>query len=340
MNHEEQTSESLSANVHALLERSTLPLEAGVSVSGDFDSEEQARELSMAVYGFLKLFGGFLNLAGLEGATVSDDYAGALAKVERGFETQHVLTATNDEFGAGFAMAVPVVRNDIAKTHIVIHSGLAKFLLDPKGEFYSEAVYTLVHEAAHAHDHLISGAAYPVGIMKMPFKDATLYNLAQGCWSEYIACCLSADWASQNYCKSYEDSLCSMLSTARKRGNEHIEQFQIHRVVMKTFNELVGVYGNLLTRTSYLVGQIHGSEGTVEEMAPVFHKLVNETEWFKPAFDDYEQKIRALHQTYGQWKGVEVFEPLMDLFEDLLYLGGTTIELKPTGDYHVEFTRR
>jgi hypothetical protein len=115
MNPEEQTAESLSENVQALLEKSTLPLGTGVSVSGNFDSEEQARELSMAVYGFLKLSGGFLNLAGLEGATVSDDYAGALAKVERGFETQHVLTATSDEFGAGYAMAVPVVRTTLQK---------------------------------------------------------------------------------------------------------------------------------------------------------------------------------------------------------------------------------
>lgn len=176
--------------------------------------------------------------------------------------------------------------------------------------------------------------------MKMPFKEATLYNLAQGCWSEYIACYLSANWASENYCKSYEVSLCSMLSTARKRGNEYIEQFQSHRVVMRTFNDLVNVYGNLLKRASYLVGQIDGLDGTVEEMAPAFHKLVNETEWFKPVFEAYVQKVRALYQTYDQWKGVEVFRPLMDTFEDLLYSGGMTIKLKPTGDYRVEFTRR
>lgn len=99
MNPEEQTLDSLSANVQALIEKSTLPLETGVSVSGNFESEEQARELSMVIYSFLKMSGGFLNLAGLEQATVSDDYAGALAKIERGFETQHVPTATNDEFG-------------------------------------------------------------------------------------------------------------------------------------------------------------------------------------------------------------------------------------------------
>ena len=222
-------------------------------------------------------------------------------------------------------MAVPVIRDGTLKTHIVLYSGLARALLSPEGEMYGEAVHTLAHEASHAHDHLMEARAFPglYGTSLSDYRDGRLFNLAHMCWNEYIACHLSARWGTEAYCKNYSDMLCSMLSTARERGNACIARFSGPGDIMRTEGELIGVYGTLLIRTSYLVGHVHGLGAAVAEKAPEFHSLVNQTQWFKPIYEQYEENVRALHQGYADsWHDILVFEPLKLTFEALLNAGG------------------
>jgi hypothetical protein len=98
------------------------------AVDGRYQSEEEGRRVLQTTLGFLRYFGAFLNLEGLEAITIADDYAGAAANVERGFETFQALTPTNDEFGTGLAMAVPVIRAGCLKTHIVLDSRIPRAL--------------------------------------------------------------------------------------------------------------------------------------------------------------------------------------------------------------------
>ena len=100
------------------------------------------------------------------------------------------------------------------------------------------------------------------------------------------------------------------------------------------------VYGTLLVRTSYLVGHIHGLDATVEEKAPVFHSLVNQTPWFEPIFERYEENLRGLYQGYADsWHDIQVFEPLKLTFEALLNAGGMYYRRLPTGDYFIGLRR-
>ncbi len=179
-----------------ILKTSTLPIDLHGTVIGSFGSDVEAREIWNTVFAFLQVFGASLNLEGLDAVTVADDYVSALAGIDRGFVTTQAPSPTGDEFGAGFAMSVPVIREGILKSHIVLDSRLIRPLLDPKSELYGIAVHTLCHEAAHAHDHLIQSRAFPglYGTSIPDYRDGVLLNLAFGCWDEYIASRLSAPW--------------------------------------------------------------------------------------------------------------------------------------------------
>ena len=324
------------------MDNSTLPHDLKMSLSGQFDSQQQGQLVYDTLYEYLRLFGGFLNLSGLEAVTISDDYRGALAAVPRGFETAHVLAPTEDQFGTGMAMAVPVLREGKLKSHIVVNSLLAHPLANADHEQFKFAVHTIAHEAAHVHDHAVEAEAFP-GMYGKPFGDwreSFLFNGAHMCWNEYIASRLVAHWGTESYCKEFEDTLCPMLASTVQRGNEKIDQFQSHRDVQKTAFELMNIYGGLLTRTSYLVGHIHGLDGTMEQMAPSFYKQVNETDWFTELFEAYERNVTELHQTYGDWSNADIFEPLMTTLEGLLYVGGMTIDERFSGNYYCTFTRR
>jgi hypothetical protein len=186
------------------------------------------------------------------------------------------------------------------------------------------AIHTIAHEAGHAHDHEIESRNLPgvYGSYIRDYKEGRLFLLAHKCWTEYIASHLSSRWGTDDYCKGYSDMLCSMLLSARERGNTALDRYRSHRDILRVESEVIEAYGLLLDRASYLVGHIHVLGKTVEEMAPDIFKLVNETAWFKPIFEQYEANIRALHESYAAWSGIEAFEPLKKTFESLLNAGG------------------
>jgi hypothetical protein len=53
-------------------------------------------------------------------------------------------------------------------------------------------------------------------------------------------------------------------------------------------------------------------------------------------FDGYTSNILELYETYGQWSGVEVLEPLKSSFEALLNAGGMFFRKRPDGRYTVD----
>lgn len=312
------------AEIAALLEKSTLPVTVDFSIHGSFDSEEAAKRLLDAALTFFQLFGAFLNLEGLEAVTVADDYKGTISLIDQGFKKASALTPTEDGFGSGAAMAVPVLRDGKLKTHIVLHSNLLRVLALSENEMSGVAIHTMAHEAGHAHDHEIESRNLPgaYGSYIPDYKEGRLFLLAHKCWTEYIASHLSSRWGTDDYCKGYSDMLCSMLSSARERGNSTLDRYGSHRDILRVEREVIDAYGLLLDRASYLVGHVHGIGKTVEEMAPDFFRLVNETTWFKPIFERYEASVRALYESYGAWSGIEAFEPLKKTFESLLNAGG------------------
>lgn len=323
MEQESSNEEGQEIDFAEILKTSTLPIDLHGTVSGSFGSEAEARELWDTMFAFLQVFGASLNLEGLDAVTVADDYVSALAGIDRGFVTTQAPSPTRDEFGAGFAMSVPVIREGVLKTHIVLDSRLMRPLLDPQSQFYGVAVHTLCHEAAHAHDHLIQSRAFPglYGTSIPDYRDGVLLNLAFGCWDEYIASRLSATWGPPDYCNQYEDAICSMLETARQRGNAVIDQFSSHNDIGKSAAELVGIYGALFTRASYLVGHIDGLSQTLEEQAPRLFAMIQRMAWFTPLWSGYIRCLSDLHEGYGQWSEVGVFEPLKKQFEVLLNAG-------------------
>jgi len=322
----------------SLMAKTTLNPCVDVCVSGQFDTREDADKLGKTVVLFLQMLGVYLQLDCLEALTVTDDYENALLKIERGFSTNKALAPTRDEFGTGYAMSIPVIRNGALKTHIVIHSGLIKPLVDPNHEKYSFAVHTLAHELGHAHDHSVTGRTLPnlVGTQLPDFRQGTLFNLAHGCWCEYIASRLSATWGTENYCAEFEPTLCDMLSTAMDRGTACIFCHRMHGNIADTEAEMKNIYGGLLTRLSYLVGHLHGIEASIKEKTPKLHTLIQDSKWFIPIFERYESNLKELKETHENWTGIEVFNPLMDTCESMLNAGGMRYLMLPTGNYFVE----
>jgi len=201
-------------NIEEMLSKSTVRSDLPLSVCGSFSSQEAAQELLDTILGFVKTFGGVFDLSALDGITIADDYLAALSGVDRGYPGIKGPTPTNDSLGAGFAMAVPVLRDGVSKSHVVLNSALIRPIVDPENQFYGLAVHTLCHEMAHVYDHMLRSKARPglYGNQVTDLREAVLMQLAMGAWDEYAASRLSAHWGTSDYCSGYEESLVAMLA--------------------------------------------------------------------------------------------------------------------------------
>lgn len=179
-----------------LLSRSTVKEDLPISISGSFESESDARALLGMVLGFAITFGSMFDLTALDGITIADDYATALGNIDKGYPGMKAATPTLDQFGAGFAMAVPVLRAGQHKSHIVFNSALVRPLVDPANDGYDFAVHTLAHELAHVYDHMLRSKAMPnhYGTPMPDLKEAVLTEFAMAAWDKYAASRLSAPW--------------------------------------------------------------------------------------------------------------------------------------------------
>ena len=69
--------------------------------------------------------------------------------------------------------------------------------------------------------------------------------------------------------------------------------------------------------------------------APKAGELVKRKYYLTPIFDAFTACLRSMWETYGHWTGFEVFDPLKDVAENLLRVGGIEIQQRANGKFHV-----
>lgn len=142
--------------------------------------EESAREME-------------ITLVGLDGVTIAHDYDRALAELDRGYETKQALTRTNDAVASGIAMAPLVRRNGQIMTHLIMSVAVVPLIDNPT--LGVSGRYILAHELAHAHEHYWRNKGIPNVLLQHTISAAdgrVLYEIAEACWGEYVACFFSA----------------------------------------------------------------------------------------------------------------------------------------------------
>ncbi|MCI0561770.1 MAG: hypothetical protein MN733_25060 [Nitrososphaera sp.] len=312
-----------------------------------FSSEQDAHRIGNTIFGFLRIFGTFLDLERLEGVTVAWDYDTALVQLDRGFGPGATLIKTHDDFALGIAMTPTVMRNGKPYSRMVINAAFVYCLKDdletPEANL---AIHILAHEAAHVHDLAMQDRAFPgmFGTAIPDYRKGLLFGLANGCWSEYIASRLSAEFGDPERIVHFESTFCSALQSARQRSNKAIFAYRTDHspeALEKLVSELVAVYGRLLIYGAYLLGHLDGLDMKIQHDAPEAHELIQQTGYFVSIYAAFEDALHQLFTDYGKWPTPGVFDPLARVAEKLLNEGGITFSKLPTGEYWIDvpFTR-
>jgi hypothetical protein len=308
----------------------------------NFATEELATKVGEAVHAWLHLCGKFLNLKRLLRVIVAYNYNEALASIDRGAAVTRPLEATNDGIAVGIAMTPSVLYEGEARSVMVLNAACMGVLIQDETPELAEAlqhvIYTLAHESAHVHDLAVQESCLPNTILRTQFgfRDGTLLAIGSECWDEYIACRLSAFMGKDATMRALEDTFCGALQQAKGRADAAIRQYRMHADLARVTQEVVQEYKKVMVYASYLLGHVDGMEWALDEVAPKAMSTIESQLYFKPFFFKLHAELQTMYSTYGNWKGLQVFEPLKQLAYDFLKLGGIDIQLRPDGTAYVD----
>jgi hypothetical protein len=311
--------------------RTTTMPEITISLTG-FVREEDAQNLGNIIREFLVLYGKLMDLSGLTRVWVTYDYEGTLANLERGFEAENKLAPTQDDIVVGIAMTPAILQDGTAKSVMVLNAYHLMALAHPDNEelkpYYRRMMYTLAHECGHVHDLAAKIRSFPEQWLKLRLnrRDGALFEVAEACWSEYVACRLSAVMSSDDITTDYENTFCEQLEKGVPAMRGCLRQYRMHGDLTRVLSECSYVVKKVLVYASYLFGQLAGIDVSFEEAAPTAKALLESHPEVRAVVERLEAELETMHSTYGSWDSFDVFEPLKRVALDLFAVAGLYLE--------------
>jgi hypothetical protein len=304
------------------------------SVTCNGIEEEVAQRFLPIIGQYIIEISRYIDLERLDGVTVAADYPAALAELDRGYETRHVLTPTS-EFGIGVAMTPAVIRDGAIKSHIVLNATFILPLEDDHHEYWSEALHILAHECAHVAVTKGIDTAFPGMLLRHRYDDVGdtfRWQIIDACFDEYGASRLSAVMGSDRTL-AYEETFVLALRETRDRADSHIRDYRLHGDVDRVLAEVSGQYGTLMKFASYLIGHLHGAQlprnGATAALAAL------RGHWFAPYFDRLEAALENIWSRFCIWESRDEFLPIGEIAHDVIADGGVQLIRQPDGRIYV-----
>jgi hypothetical protein len=267
--------------------------------------------------------------------TVAFDYDQALLDLDRGYTSEHSLTASNDRV-IGVAMTPGVIRDGEHKSHILINAAYFVALEEPDHEFYSSAFHLLAHECAHVE---VTGAydrAFPGVLLRKrvaTIVEAIRLDVTMACWDEYSACRLSDRWG-EDPMPGYLQTFMSALQETRDDANAAIRAYRYHADIDRLLLDVSRQYGNLMKFASYFAGALAGRGGGLIDIEEASQAL--DGHWFEVFYHRLVSSFERLTVDFGAWQSEEGFEEIGDLVIDVLADGGVFIAPQADGGARID----
>jgi hypothetical protein len=285
----------------------TVSRQINASLIGFAETEETGK-FSRTLAETIELISGVINLERLDGITIAFDYDAAMASLDRGFTSTQPLKKTSSDLLLGVAMSPTVLRNGIVKAHMIFHAPFITPLVGEDEQLQRQACYLLAHESGHVEGIKHLDTAFP-GRILCPIKTNNhfLFQIAEGLWSEYCACRISAVFG-EDQTVSYENSLVSVLKIASERANAAIWEYRFHGDLEKVVQEAGNYICHPLKIGAYFLGHLDGLKLDLNAV-PAAQTAMRETQ-YELCMKDLHDALRGLWSRLGCWSDVAEFDVL------------------------------
>lgn len=298
----------------------TVTIPPNLSLSAhNFADEEYAKTALYRIHSILSVLSQNIDLSNMDGVTLSHDYDKSLAELDRGYETNYVLTATRD-VAIGVAMAPSVIRNGELKTHLVLNAHYVLNLLEEPGEeteYFWQALHLVAHECAHVEVTATFDQCFPNWLLRKSHSnilDNFRWQAILAAWDEYEVCWIVGS-IGYDPTKGYLETFIGVLNKTRSDCYANIKNYRIHGDVGRIVAEVYGALANLIKYASYYLGAKHRISPNDAAIDPL--REVPEFSWFEGFFAKIETAMKNLHKGYGKWSDQSGFEAIGDIFEEM-----------------------
>ena len=307
----------------------TVPSDATLTLQ--VESGIESEELRSRMYACIRGISTRVDLATLDGITVSSDYWKALRDLDRGvdvLESDNGLKPTSDGYAVGVAMAPTLLRDGKIKSHMFFEYGHIRGIgSDTNAGEFLVAFHRLAHECGHVEAAGRFDSAFP-GVLLQPrpeswhaLDEAKWKYAIEECWQEYIVCRRIAKLG-RHPLDDYVDVFLSILRDADNEGGRMVRECREDRDYGKVFYGLFTLYGKLMKHSCYVLGTMHGLALDSEDVPTLNRGLKGS--WFRTYFNRLGQFGHALYKCYGTWKDYQKFTPFGDVLEELVARKGVT----------------
>ncbi|MBL4758950.1 MAG: hypothetical protein JKY32_15365 [Rhizobiales bacterium] len=293
-------------------------LRADLSMSAhNFADEEFAKSLLYKTASTLAVISRDIDLTKLDGLTISHDYDKSLVELDRGYQTNHVLTATKD-VAIGVAMTPCVMRNGKVLSHMVFNAPYIFGILEEEGqetEAFNTSLHLLVHESAHVEVTASFDDVFPGWLLQHKHSDVVdnlRWQFILASWEEYMVCRICGN-IGYDPLDGYAETFISVLASTKANCIEAIKSYRIHSNVDEVICSVYGHLCNLLKYASYFLGALHGIGREMNEFPELQSALSNSV--YNDDFDDLSMALEDLMERYADWPDMKKFEDLGDVVE-------------------------
>ena len=298
---------------------------ASISVRLEGASEAELNELWGKMAVCVGAISERIDLATLDGITVSADYVRALANLDRGvdvLENDNRLMPTRDTNSVGVAMTPTLLKGGSLKSHMVFeYNHICGIGRNTDSREYRAAFHTLAHECAHVEASSKFDAAFPgVLLHRCPdlwsaLDEAKWKYATDPCWQEYVVCRRVSEFAGDAV-EGYIHVLLNIARDAEDEADRMFEECLEDRDYGKVFYGLFGLYGKVMKYSCYVLGTVHGLGLGIEDVPKLDRALADS--WFRTYLDRLGECGKALYASYGTWRDYQTFEAFGDLLEEIV----------------------
>lgn len=276
------------------------------------DAESLAKKLAT----IFREIGRIIDVSALDGITVAYDYDEALANLDRGYESSHVLQRTTD-VGTGVAMTPSVLRDGMLKSHIVLLGGVADLASNEDPALVNMLIHTLAHEAAHVEVTASWEQCFPGELLRTGFPtllDSWRGDVYSACWEEYAACRIAGS-IGYDPLPGYEETFLTVFGQIDAKVSELVRNF--HGGNADPFvGPVFGAYGTLMKFACYFLGTL-AAAGRKGEPGEKVTKALHDS-WFEPFYARLEEACDSLFSSFARWPDKSGFDAIGDIVEKII----------------------
>jgi hypothetical protein len=256
-----------------------------------------------------------LNLSSLQYIIVPNDFGQELIE----FQQRHGLREgyTNNEFGIAMGKVLTYLDDGNIKTSIFFDPRIVFTLFDEN--LKQNSIHLIHHEFCHVHDDYEKYRVFGVTDLEHIFFNTpdrvsqVTYAHADLIWSEYIATRLSARSKPEDH-DIYMESLLSLIPKTKEKCEEKIQAYRTEGEIDKLFGEIQLTTSQLLKVCGYFIGYCHGFNIDPPEE---INNFVKQYPYLDRVWEELSLNLRKLHESYGNWEGVKVFDDLANTVMNL-----------------------